>query len=1385
MLAVWLITSALVVSGTHASAEDASSVQQRYDISLAELLDENGNIELPEGFSGSIDPTGFQMVNNEGEAPRFVRSSAGSGTWSDGEFGIPGCDGTITALAVMSGELFIGGLFQACGFASVSNIARFDPGTGEFSSLGDGVSGIVNALAVINDVLYVGGNFGQAGIAPASRIAAYDTTQSGNDGWSALGDGVNGSVHALVAVGTDIYLGGEFTQAGGAPASFIAVYDTTQTGNAGWAGLGDGVNGFVRALTAISSNLYVGGQFSRAGSVAASRIAVFDTSQGGNAGWSTLGDGVNNSVLALTAIGGDLYVGGSFDQAGGTSADKIALFDTNKSGNIGWSALGDGINSPAWFDSVQTLFAVGDDLYVGGSFYQAVGADADFIAVYDTTQTGNAGWSALGDGASQTVLALASIGDELYVGGIFSQAGPQAASRIAVFDTTQTGNPGWSGLGEGINGRVNALAAIGDNLYIAGTFSQAGDVPANGIAAFDTTQAGSAGWSALGDGLSRSIVYALAVIGDDLYVGGLFSQAGGVTARNIAVFDTTQAGNAGWSPLGDGVDNTVTALATIGENLYAGGFFSHAGFISASRIAVYDTTQTGNAGWSALGAGVNNWVHTLAAVGNDLYVGGDFSSAGASSAGRIAVFDTTQTGNAGWSTLGDGVNGGVRSLAVIDDDLYVGGSFSQAGGAAANSIAAFDMTQAGNVAWSPLGDGVDNWVYALAAIGNDLYVGGSFSQAGDNPANRIAVFDTAQTGNAGWTALGDGVNSPVRAFVPNVTDLYLGGDFGTAGGSANGYLARYSPNQPPIAQPDVAAADEDTVLLGNVLSDNGNGPDDDPDGDPLTVTEVDGVAGSVGSQIALASGALLTVNASGDFTYDPNGQFETLAVGDTATDAFGYTISDGILTDSATVTVTINGANDDPAADPDAGSTAENAVLTASDLDGTATPGDPSDDGVLANDDDIDGDQLSVDQVEGSAGNVGTATTLASGAIVTVAVDGTFVYDPNGQFAGLDVGEQGGDSFSYRATDGTATATATASVDITIDGVNNPPVAANDDFATDEDVPLSGNVFADNGSGPDADPDDPLAVSNAGILTATGLGGSVDLQANGDFIYTPPADASGTDAFDYNLEDDNGATDTAAATITVNPVNDAPTFISGGDVTGFEDTPYDQPWAGAISPGPADESGQSVTFLVNPTTNPDLFQSGPAIDATGRLTFTPAPDAAGTAEVEVVAMDDGGMPNGGDDTSAPATFTVEVAKAADLSIDKTSGSFFTPPGGTLTYELVVTNAGPSDVADARIEDPEPSRLTFGNWQCAPAGLATCNAATGSGPVDVEVTIPEGDSVTVTVDAQLTDTDTIPVTNTATVTAPAGVTELAPADNADSDTDAVGMFVDSFETVEPD
>jgi len=310
-------------------------------------------------------------------------------------------------------------------------------------------------------------------------------------------------------------------------------------------------------------------------------------------------------------------------------------------------------------------------------------------------------WSVLGSGmegnSAPHVAALSvfddGLGPALYAGGLFTFAGGVPANQIAKWDGKQ-----WSALGTGLGGvapNVGALTVFDDGtgpaLYVGGDFTLAGDVPASRIAKWDGNQ-----WSALGSGMNAGAVDALTVFDDGtgpaLYAGGLFMFAGGVLANGIARWDGAQ-----WSALGSGMGGGarpyVAALTVfddgMGTALHAGGLFTLAGGVPASRIAKWDGTQ-----WSALGGGVNNVVFAPTVfddgTGPALYVGGDFTLAGDVPASRIAKWDGTQ-----WSALGSGIEGGrgpyVAALTVFDDGtgpaLYAGGDFTAAGDVSASRIA--------------------------------------------------------------------------------------------------------------------------------------------------------------------------------------------------------------------------------------------------------------------------------------------------------------------------------------------------------------------------------------------------------------------------------------------------------------------------------------------------------------------------------------------------------------------------------------------------------------------------------------------------------------------------------------------------------------------------
>ena len=193
--------------------------------------------------------------------------------------------------------------------------------------------------------------------------------------------------------------------------------------------------------------------------------------------------------------------------------------------------------------------------------------------------------------------------------------------------------------------------------------------------------------------------------------------------------------------------------------------------------------------------------------------------------------------------------------------------------------------------------------------------------------------------------------------------------------------------------------------------------------------------------------------------------------------------------------------------------------------------------------------------------------------------------------------------------------------------------------------------------------------------------GSVVVNSNGTFTYTPAADFFGTDSFTYTVTDAAaGEALTQTIDITVDPVNDAPSFTKGSDVTVNEDDAAQTVvgFATAISVGPANEAGQTLSFTVTNDTN-SLFAVQPAIAANGTLTFTPAANMFGTAIVSVYAMDNGGTADGGVDTSAIQTFTITINPVNDApSFSVSNVSIFEHSGAYTGVVATGFSPGPAN-----------------------------------------------------------------------------------------------------------
>ncbi|MHC5112707.1 MAG: Ig-like domain-containing protein, partial [Planctomycetota bacterium] len=341
----------------------------------------------------------------------------------------------------------------------------------------------------------------------------------------------------------------------------------------------------------------------------------------------------------------------------------------------------------------------------------------------------------------------------------------------------------------------------------------------------------------------------------------------------------------------------------------------------------------------------------------------------------------------------------------------------------------------------------------------------------------------------------------------------------------------------------VAVDDTDSVVEGNSLNsiavlDN----DSDVDGDTLTVTGATAANGSV------------SINADNTLNYTPDEGF-------TGTDTIIYTISDGAdpepLTDTASVEVEVtpDTSNVNPVAGDDTAATNEDTTLNSIN--------------VLSNDTDANEDPLTV-----------TGASALNG-IAVVNSDGTINYTPNADFHGID-------TIIYDISDGNG-GTDTGAVTVTVDPVNDAPVANDDTAETDEDTPLNNIDLLANDEDVDGD--------QLSIIEASAEFGDVAVNNDGTINYTPLEGFNGTDTVTYTIHDGNDATDTGTLIVTVNPVNNPP-VADDEEVSTDEDTPIE---AIDVLTGDTDSDGDQLTV-----TSATSSQGDVTINTDGTLRFDPA-----------------------------------------------------------------------------------------------------------------------------------------------------------------------------------
>ncbi|NOK63541.1 MAG: hypothetical protein GFH27_549371n40 [Chloroflexi bacterium AL-W] len=855
----------------------------------------------------------------------------------------------------------------------------------------------------------------------------------------------------------------------------------------------------------------------------------------------------------------------------------------------------------------------------------------------------------------------------------------------------------------------NAIAVDGSSVYVAGqtystTFPTNGTQTAfntmyngssDGFAfALDTTTGATLEYSTYLGGTESDVAYGVAASGNSIFVTGsaepsTFAQppasAGGRDAFVIKL-DRTAGSTAAYSRRIGGLANDEgNAIAIDGAG-------------NAYVVGVTNSTDTtfpivGSPLQATKATGSDVFIAQLDSTGTPTYIsylGGDGDDVGLdiavpSAGGRAYLTGYTLSSDfpsaAGYSGTQDAfiVNYDLTTPS-IDYSRYLGGANTEQGNAITidsdGNAFITGWTNSSNFptisAFQNYGGGQDAFVTRLTPTGDTVYstfLGGSGPEYGTGIATGM-IGGRTKVYVAGYTTSGD--------YPTAGTSLQA-----TKSSGFDGFIARIDNIVPVI---DLNGTPADINFTTTFTEDGGAIPIVNSTG--MTITDTDNLELSYAeiriNNILDTGQETITVTPTGAITAGditspvtgtvriqgpaPLSDFQAVlrsATYNNTSDSpnqssrfIEFEVSDGLDSNTplAVTTILIESVNDAPVLNvPGAQTATEDTVATIS--------------GISVSDVDLGSGsvQITVSATKGTLDATATGSANVSGNnTAALTITGT-IADVNSTLTSLEytgnTDFNGADTITVEADDQGNTPnppqTDTDTIAVTVNAANDPPTATNDTANVNEDASVTISVL-------DNDNDDKdTAFGGAGLLpvatsaltvTSGPTNGSTTVNANGTILYTPDPDYSGADSFTYEICDNGTPTPAECAAadvnVTIGAINDAPTFTPGGDVNVAEDSGAYGPtaWATAISPGPADESGQNITFNIANNSNTALFSTQPAIAANGNLTFTPAADAYGDATITVRAQDDGGTANGGQDTSGNYLFTITITPENDTPV---------------------------------------------------------------------------------------------------------------------------------------
>ena len=626
---------------------------------------------------------------------------------SGGPQGSPLAVDGVTTLARSGSHLYLGGHFTGLGGLPHRGLARINAQGQVDAGWHADVTGEVLAMTIHGDFLYLGGRFTDLAGQARGNLAQIDLRAGSLTPWKADADG---PVQALVVTEGGLLAGGSFLTINGEDQVRMARLDLEKgQPDPGFTAAADAE---VRAFAPVGARVVVGGLFSRIGSQDRHGLVLLDAKSG--AVDPTWRPEVNGVVMALAANPSRVVVGGAFEHVNGMSRANGAVI-----------SLKDGSIAEGRLETDGPILSLAMD--AAGRCHVA----GEFTTLNDQT-TGPVGRLDLGTGivdaawkpgfTSGRATAILCEPQRISVGlsRIFGPARPGLATLDLAGLVT-----GWRPVLHGAYPRILAGVAYGPHLYLGGDFTGMGNAPHHHLIRVHRLH-GELDERWRGD--ANGAVASLAIDGDQLVIGGDFTQVRGESAPYLARMSLSQ----GTMVPVAAPDGSVHAILPTPAGLMIAGAFRSVGGAKAVGLACLTAAGTLRPGTrldlaEGTGPGLG---YALALVdAGTVAVGGAFASIGETPAGNLAMVDLT----AGAPARGLTTNGPVHSLLTVDGDLLVGGGFTTINDTPRSRLAR--LSPDGRV--SPWRAEANLEVRTLARQGEHLWIGGDFTRLADQQARRL------------------------------------------------------------------------------------------------------------------------------------------------------------------------------------------------------------------------------------------------------------------------------------------------------------------------------------------------------------------------------------------------------------------------------------------------------------------------------------------------------------------------------------------------------------------------------------------------------------------------------------------------------------------------